>query len=97
MRVVISSLGLEDLEEIVDYIAADNPAAAHKLVQDLEVFCRETIVSNPKIGKAADDLMPGLRIAAKRNYRICYRIAEGTIEIARFVHGARDLAALFSK
>ena len=97
MRVVVSLFGLEDLREIIEFIAANNRAAAHKLVEDLEVFCRETIVSNPKIGKAADDLMPGLRVAAKRNYRICYRVSEGTIEIARFAHGARDLAALFSR
>ena len=96
MRIVISPLGLEDLQAIVDYIASDNPAAAHKLVEDLETFCTETIVSNPQLGKPADDLVPGLRVVTKRNYRICYRVSGETIEIARFVHGAPDLDALFS-
>lgn len=97
MRVIISPLGLQDLAEIIDYIAADNPIAALRLVDDLEAFCNTVIVSNPKIGKPADGLVRGLRVVTKHNYRICYRISGQTIEIARFVHGARELDALFSR
>ncbi|MEM8688087.1 MAG: type II toxin-antitoxin system RelE/ParE family toxin [Pseudomonadota bacterium] len=96
MRIVISPLGLGDLRQIVRYIAADNPRAARRLVQDLERFCTEAILANPEIGKPADEIMPGLRIATKRNYRICYRVSNKTIEIARVIHGARLLDDLFS-
>ncbi|MEM8646796.1 MAG: type II toxin-antitoxin system RelE/ParE family toxin [Pseudomonadota bacterium] len=95
MRIVISPLGLRDLRQIVRYIAADNPQAAYRLVDDLERFCIDVIRANPEIGKPADEIMPGLRIATKRNYQICYRASEETIEIARVIHGARLLGDQF--
>lgn len=83
-----------DLIEIAGYISADN----ERLAESFVVRLREKavlIALSPRIYRARDDLMAGLRSAAVGDYLILFRIVEGGIEVARVVHGARDLKRLF--
>jgi toxin ParE1/3/4 len=47
------------------------------------------------MGKARDDLKPGIRSLAHKRYLIFYLEATEGVEIARVVYGGRDLIALF--
>ena len=87
-------LAERDLEELWRYIANDNPSAADKLIDMIGEKCRLRVV-NPEMGQARPELAPGLRSFSVGNYVVFYRPIEGGIEVARVVHGARDLDALF--
>jgi toxin ParE1/3/4 len=47
------------------------------------------------MGTARDNLAPGLRSFPVGNYLVFYRITPEGIEVARVLHGARDLRAVF--
>ena len=57
----------DDLQGIHDFIAADDPRAALRLIERIDHACR-LIAENPLIGEACDFLADGLRISAVGNY-----------------------------
>jgi toxin ParE1/3/4 len=93
-RALFAPAAEADLEEIVDYIAADNPAAASEFVgrlEDLAVRLAET----PGMGRPRPEFLPGLRSFKLGRYLVFYRVAAGGIEVVRVLHGARHFPALF--
>jgi plasmid stabilization system protein ParE len=48
------------------------------------------------LGRARDDLAPGLRSLAWRDYVILFRYVAGGVQVVRLLHGARDLPTLFT-
>ncbi|MGH7134169.1 MAG: type II toxin-antitoxin system RelE/ParE family toxin [Pirellulales bacterium] len=93
-RYLLSHLAEADLAEIHSYIAADRPLAADRL---LKRFFRTfgTLATQPEMGERRDDLVIGLRTFSVKNYVVCYAPIESGIEVARVLHGARDIAAVF--
>ncbi len=90
-KVVFSLRALRDLEEIVRYIAVDNPSAAARfgamLLKEAEAIGRM-----PETGRVVPELKtPEIRERIFRSIRIVYRIdvLEHRVVIARFWHGAR--------
>jgi toxin ParE1/3/4 len=85
----------EDLDETWLSIAADNPPAADRLLDRLyESFL--LLAGQPLLGRARPELGMNLRSFPVGNYVIFYRpIADG-IEVARVLHGARDIDAEFT-
>jgi toxin ParE1/3/4 len=49
----------------------------------------------PELGRKRDELSPRLRSFPVKNYIIFYRRMASGVEIARILHGARDLPTLF--
>lgn len=88
--VIFAPDALSDLEGISAYIAADNPARAASFILELEEKAYR-IATAPTAYRARDDIAPGLRMAVKGSYVILFRVREDRIEIARILHGARDL------
>lgn len=86
----------KDLDGIWDHVAQDNVAAADKLI-DLFYEKFTLIASAPRIGRPCENLRPGLFRVPVGSYVVFYRIAQHHIEIARIIHGARDIESLFSK
>jgi len=83
-----------DLEEIWCYVAADDPAAADRLVDSFVE--RFTMLADfPDIGRRRDELAPGIRSVPVGAYVIFYRMFEDTVQIVRVLHGARDLERHF--
>lgn len=82
-----------DLLEIWDFIAADNMAAADKVVRKLDERSRE-LLDNPELGPARDDIIKDMRHLVMDNYLILYRIDGEYIEVVRYLHGARNLYSL---
>ncbi len=83
----------EDLIEIWLHIAADNPAAADRLLDRLGAAERR-LVRHPELGPVRADIAIGMRFFVVGAYLLLYRQIEGGVEIVRVTHGARDLANL---
>lgn len=94
MTLVFSPKAAEDLEEIGDFIARDNPERTVSFVEEIEQHC-DRVAEMPTAFPERADIAPGLRMAVHGNYLILYRIQNDTVRIERIVHGARRLADLF--
>jgi toxin ParE1/3/4 len=81
MKIIWSLLAIERVEEISDYIAEDNSAAANKWVDS--VFEKvDLLKSNPQIGRVVPELaVPSIREIIFGNYRIIYRNEQKSIII----------------
>jgi toxin ParE1/3/4 len=84
----------EDLINIWLHIAADDPGAADRVLDRLEMAAMN-LIENPRMGPARDDIRQGLRYLVSDTYLILYRIVDDGVEIVRVVHGRRDLFGLF--
>ena len=93
-RVIVSPQAEEDLFEIAFHIAQDNPKAAGSLLERIERICA-LIAASPEIGRRRKEFGPELRSFPVDRYLVFYRPVRGGVEIARVLHGARDLPSLF--
>ncbi len=89
-----SDAAVQDLNEIGDYIARNNPDAASKLFDAIRQKC-VVVAGFPKMGKSYALLSPGLRGFIIDDYIIFYYPRADGIDIARVVSGSRDLESLF--
>jgi toxin ParE1/3/4 len=93
-RAVISVVAVDDLRQIGDFIAADNPRAALSFVRALRSKCR-SVTRHPLAYPSREDLAPGVRQAQYGHYLILFRLLPGgTVMVLRVVHGARDLGRI---
>lgn len=96
-RLVIAPAARQDLRGIRDYIAKDNPEAARRVVTRLRDLAR-LLAGAPYLGRRRPELGSDLRSFVADPYVLFYRPLQGAagIELARVLHGARDVDALFS-
>lgn len=90
-KVIISSDAEGDLEEIVTFIARDNPAAGFDFGNEL-IDRALAIAAFPEAGPVVREFgWRHLREVIHKSYRIVYRVdfAQERIEIVRFWHAAR--------
>jgi plasmid stabilization system protein ParE len=86
----------EDLNEIISYIALDNPDAAENLANKIETDLM-LLSSNPHLGRIPRDeeiRKFGYRYLILENYLIFYTIEEKTIFIHRIIYKV-NLPAFF--
>jgi plasmid stabilization system protein ParE len=88
MIVVLTAEAEADLEQIADYIAADNPKRALSFVVELRQCC-ERLAEIPK----GFPLVPryehvGIRRRVYGAYLIFYRVTAGQVEVLHILHGA---------
>lgn len=76
----------DDLEAILDYIAADNPQAAAETVREIEVACNR-LDRFPNLGRPG--AVPGTReiVLPRLPYLVVYRTTPGRPTILRVLHG----------
>jgi toxin ParE1/3/4 len=90
-QIVLAPEAEEDLNQIVAYIAKDNPAAAEtfgvRLLDRLEI-----LKVFPLVGRHVGN-RPGERVLVETPILIFYRFDRdrGLIQIKRFWHGAREV------
>ncbi|MEI7702353.1 MAG: type II toxin-antitoxin system RelE/ParE family toxin [Planctomycetia bacterium] len=89
-RILYSGPARQDLDEIWDYIAANNPIAASKFIDKILKAC-QSYASQPRLGEARFDLMPDCRHFSVGQYVIYYRPVKDGIELIRILHGARSV------
>ncbi|MGC6400686.1 type II toxin-antitoxin system RelE/ParE family toxin [Sphingomonas sp. FW199] len=90
MRVTIRPQADRDLDEIYDWIARDDPAAAERHVRRL-VTAALALSDFPERGPMRPDIAEGARSIVVGRYLVLYAIVGETVEIVRFLHGARDM------
>jgi len=95
-RLVIAPEARRDLKGIRDYIARDDAEAARRVVTRLRDMAR-LLAGAPALGRRRPELGRDLRSFVADSYVLFYRPLAGAtgIELARVLHGARDLDALF--
>jgi toxin ParE1/3/4 len=81
-------LALFDLDELMGYIAKDNPEAANKVANKIWQTTR-LLSDHPAIGKPGR--VPGTRemVVSGTSYILPYRVAANEVQILRVLHGAR--------
>jgi toxin ParE1/3/4 len=88
MRLRWTAPALRDLEEIGDYIARDNTAAAARLVTDI-LDRTDLLAKHPHIGRPGR--VPGTRelVVTDTPYIVPYRVCGDVVQILAVLHGAR--------
>lgn len=92
----------EDLPAIYAHIARDNPAAAERVIEAVEVSLQQ-IAAQPECGvvyPVRNSLSPAVRmlpVIGFNNYLIFYRIEGDAVRVLYVVHGARHLPRLFRR
>ena len=83
-----------DIAEIWDYIAEDSVGEADAWVDRLDAKLR-LLSTQRMIGRARDELAPGLRSVPFGRYVIFYQPVDDGIDVVRVLHAARDVDARF--
>lgn len=94
MKVGLSPLAYSDIEEIGDFIAKANPLRAETFVDELFQECHK-IGQSPHAYPTRNELQPGLRLCAFGRYLIFFRLDDDQVTIARVLHSARNIPAIF--
>ncbi len=93
-RVVYAPAAEEDLVGIAAYIALDKPVAARKWVAEIRDTC-DTLATQPQMGELREGFgVSGCRSFSVGNHVIFFRAADDGIEVARIIHGGRDMRDL---
>lgn len=80
---------LDDLRQIVTYIARENPPAARRMKVRLESAVLP-IAEHPYLYRQSERV-PGTReIVAHPNYIVLYRVAAARVEVVNVVHARRQ-------
>lgn len=92
----ISRRAEEDLRQIWRHVAAENPAAADRMLLRIDEKL-QLLRDFPDIGTLRDDIRPGFRMLVEGNYLLLYEHVEveGVVEIVAVVDGRRDLGSIF--
>ena len=87
-RLTWRPMALADRDDIMAYIAQDNPVAASEL--DLEFEAKgESARLRPKLYKAGR--VKGTReIVVRPNYVLIYRVIDDVVEVLRVLHAAQQ-------
>ncbi len=91
LEVTWSPEAVEDLENIVEYIARDSEYYARSVVMKIMATSRST-GEFPLIGRVVPEIgEENIRERIVYNYRLVYRIETGRILIVAVIHGKRLL------
>ncbi len=94
-RLVIRPAARQDLIEIGDFIALDDPERAASFIAEIEAKMIEA-AERPASFASRSDLHPGLRAARHGRYLIFFLETADAVEIVRVLHAARDLPRILA-
>ncbi|MDE2435287.1 MAG: type II toxin-antitoxin system RelE/ParE family toxin [Sphingomonadales bacterium] len=87
---VLARQAQTDLRDIADYIARDNPDRAVSFVDEL-LAAMELIRERPTSFRLRSEWRANLRSSVYHGYQIIFQISGNRVEIARVLHGSRDI------
>jgi len=88
---------LTDLAETADFIARDSPFYAASLVREVRTASL-TLRNFAHRGRVVPECdSPEIREIFIKSWRLIYQITDDHVFILAFVHGARDLSALWKR
>jgi plasmid stabilization system protein ParE len=86
-----------DLEEVADYIAKDSPHYAAAFVREARDAAR-SLAFLAERGRAVPEFNdPSIRELFVSSYRLIYQVTKQSVYLIGFIHGARDLWALWER
>ena len=87
----------QDLEEVAEFVGRESRFYAAALVRETRAAARSlrTFAERGRVVPEVD--APGIRELFIRSYRLIYQVTADHVFILAFVHGARDLAALWER
>lgn len=92
-RIVWRPMAEADLDNIIDYIAQDNPTGAESFGQELRGKTLP-LAQNPRMGRTGRPGLPAFmrELVAHRHYIVFYRVLDEarTVEILRVKHTAQQ-------
>ena len=88
MKIVWSELARQDLRQIFEFIANENPNAARRLLGEIKEQAI-ILIDNPQIGRPGR--VEGTRelVLSGTNYILPYRVKVKQVQILAVFHGAR--------
>ena len=89
-----SNRARQDLIEIWQYVAQDDPGLADALLDTIDAKCN-LLLEHPFLGPGREDIRPGMRYLVVAQYVVLYSVDEDAIRIVRVLHGKRDLMGIF--
>jgi plasmid stabilization system protein ParE len=92
-RLIYRPAALDDLLNIQDYIARDNPARAVSFTE-LRQQCLNLASLPGTLGRPRDELRSGIRSFAYRGYVILFRYETDAVEVVHVFEGHRDINSL---
>jgi antitoxin ParD1/3/4/toxin ParE1/3/4 len=91
---VLTPAARRDLEEIWDYLAADNRKLAERVLDKIEAAMRK-LARTPAIGHLREDLADRRhRFFLVYSYLIVYRSDARPLQVIRILHASRDVQSL---
>lgn len=94
-QVRLRPLAEADILDIWDYIASDSPLYADRWLDELDEHFL-VLATQPLMGRARDELAPGVRSFPFGRYVVFYAPLVDGIDVVRVLHGARDIDATFN-
>lgn len=90
LRIVFSEPTRRDIVAILDYTEQEwgVQQLEHYRAQLREALNR--LADMPSLGRARDDLAPGLRAFPVGSHLVCYLVTDDRLLIARILHGRQD-------
>ena len=93
MRIRRLPRAIRDVDDIWLHIAADDPAAATRVVERLAAGVAR-LAEFPESGRARPEIGPSARSVPVGRYLMLYRVSGDCVHIVRVIHGAREIAGL---
>ena len=90
MKIILSPEALDDLQEIINWIIADNPDRARSFAAEIRAKCADLSFMPNRFPVARDGPRGSIRKRVHGDYLIFYAVEDDYVEVARIIHGARD-------
>jgi addiction module RelE/StbE family toxin len=82
-------LARADVSAIFDYIASENPAAAERLIEEIDRHVQRLAV-HPGLGRPGRCAGTRELVISGTSYIAAYRVRGGEAQVLRVLHGARQ-------
>ncbi len=88
MQIIWLRTALRNIDEIANYIAQDNPAAANQVVET--IFTQVNLLAGqPALGRSGRVLGTRELVISNTHYLVPYRIRNNRVEVLRVFHTSR--------
>ncbi len=94
-KIVERPKALEDLDAITDYIAADNPEAARRVIAAVGDTYRH-LAEWPEMSQILADGFRMMPVVGFRQYLVLYLMGDKTVEILRVIRADQDYLRVLS-
>ena len=96
-RVLWAPKSKQDLQDVWRYFArVASPDIADRLLREIEQ-AGERLADQALMGRARDEVMPGLRTVLVNPYTVFYRATDANVEIVRVLHERRNVGEVIQR